>query len=165
MAHLEEITEMWKRPALDSTSPKEVAEREHLFSGLRAVGIDPSEECPLCMVAFNSEDPATPAHHKTSSNNRLFACGCPGTQNKHVFHEYCLATACSQKLRQAGREGDIDHWDTTRAGVPCPLCRGLIGVRGVPTLKVMYPEVLKGGKSKTKKSKKKINKSRRKKRV
>jgi hypothetical protein len=161
MARLEAITEMWKRPALDS-SPKEVAEREHLFSGLRAVGIDPSEECPLCMVAFNSEDPSTPAHHKTSSNNRLFACGCPGTQNKHVFHEYCLATACSQKLRDDGREGDIEIWDTTRDGVPCPLCRGLIGARGVPTLKVMYPESLRGGKKS--KSKRK-NKSKRKKRV
>jgi hypothetical protein len=161
MARLETITEMWKRPEVDITSHKEVAEREHLFSGLRAVGIDPSEECPLCMVAFNDANPATPAHNKTSSNNRLFACGCPGSQNKHVFHEYCLATACSQSLRQQGREGDIDHWDTTRAGVPCPLCRGLIGVRGVPTLKVMYPESLRGGK----KTKSKRKKSKRKKRV
>jgi hypothetical protein len=164
MARLEAITEMWKRPAVDITSPKEVAERKHLFSGLDVVDIDPSEECPLCMVAFNDENPSTPAYHKTSSNNRLFACGCPGSQNKHVFHEYCLATACSQILRDTGREGDIDHWDTTRAGVPCPLCRGLIGVRGVPTLKVMYPESLRGGKKSKSKSKRK-NKTKRKKRV
>jgi len=38
----EAITEMWKRPALDTTTPKEVAERKHLFSGLGAVGIERS---------------------------------------------------------------------------------------------------------------------------
>lgn len=154
----EQLTEIWKRSPVDINTDREISERKHQFAGLEVVGKTPTDECPICLVAFNSTEGSP--NNITSSKNRLFACGCPGSHNKHVFHEYCLATTCSAYLRANGRSSEIYHWDTTRAGVPCPECRGLIGVREIPTLKVMYPEVLQRAGRRTKSKK---NKSRRKK--
>jgi hypothetical protein len=112
------VEQMWRQPKKDITLPEERADRESTFQGLTELGIDLDDACPICLSAFNSTNPAD---ELVASNNRLYSCGCRGTNNRHVFHEYCLATHCSQYLVNHGRGNSIANWD--RSGVPCPTCR------------------------------------------
>ena len=154
----ENIAEMWRPGAPDITTPAEVAERKRAFAGLAALGKNENEECSICTNAFNSVE-GEPGTVVTTAN-RLFSCGCAGTRNQHVFHEYCLATYCSGRLREQGREGAISGWD--KAGVPCPICRGNIGQNGT-RVQLIHPGITPnlGGRKSRKRKLKRLRKSRR----
>ena len=116
-------------PREDPTSPESREERDRAFEGLDAVGVSRDTQCPICLVNFdvNPDDADVDIRHKISMGNRLYSCGCKGTKNRHIFHQYCLANYCSTYLRRNGRGNVAYDWD--QQGVPCPICRQPIGVR------------------------------------
>jgi hypothetical protein len=142
---------------------KNVDERARAIQGLVILGKSPNDECAICGQAFNQTTGA-PVENLVMSDNRLFACGCPGTKNKHVFHEYCLGTWCCTWLKSQHRpESAILNWDT--AGAPCPECRGPMGL-GKNRIKLVGPYVTdqsgdRGGRRKSRRKSRRLKKTRR----
>jgi len=138
---------------------KNVDERTRALEGLAILGKSQTDECAICGQAFNQTTGAP--ENVVMSDNRLFSCGCPGTKNKHVFHEYCLGTWCCTWLKNQRRPNrDILNWDT--AGVPCPECRGPMGL-GANRIQLVGPYVTtnRGGRRKTIRKSRKLKKTRR----
>lgn len=119
----------WLIPHHVPTSRESRTERERALQGLTELGIDHNSPCPICLVNFNvdPEDPEVDNRYKISMSNRLYSCGCKGTGNRHIFHQYCLANYCCKELRRTGRRNVVYIWD--EQGVPCPLCRQPMGIR------------------------------------
>lgn len=119
----------WLIPQHDPTSQESREERTRALDGLTELGIDKNEKCPICFTEFNidPENEEVDNRHKLSMKNRLFSCGCQGSGNKHVFHQYCLAAHCCTALRNSGRAALEYDWD--EQGIGCPICRRPMGIR------------------------------------
>ena len=152
----------WKPKMVNINTPGEIGERQRLFDGLDAVGLSSKEICPICQIEFGATNEVP--EYTTSSNNRLFSCGTPGSRNKHVFHEFCLAHYCSDYLLRHQGQNKVPDWD--KSGVPCPICREPIGdkrVRG-SKVQVMYrsllpPANIVGGKRRKNRKSKKVRRT------
>ncbi len=117
----------WLIPQHDPTSLESRQERDRALQGLTELGIEQSATCPICLTNFDVDpaDPSADERCKLSMRNRLFSCGCRGSKNQHIFHQYCLASHCCAELRRTGRANKVHLWE--EQGVPCPICRGAIG--------------------------------------
>jgi hypothetical protein len=104
--------------------------RESTFLGLAELNIDPYTVCTLCSIPFNS----TNTLNDVSLSNRLYACGCTGSNNQHIFHERCLEKHSTQCLKNQHKNYMLPRWD--KADIPCPTC-------GLPIkqLNLIYPNM------------------------